>query len=369
MAGAKPQVIIKFKRRAAHGGGHHGGAWKVAYADFITCMFALFMVLWLLTQADLQVRQDIARYFRNASVFSGGSLLGSQTQTVRSKKSHVLDASATVISGAGDELEALRGHAKAIQQALDRDPGLAGIRDNVHLQVTEEGLEIEVVDSGAEGRKDLLFDVSSAGLKPALVALLGELAEKLGTLPNRIEIGGHTDARPFAASAQQSNWDLSYARANAARQVMEARGLYPQQVLRVTAYADTKLLKPEDPLADENRRLSILARRTDAPHGGKEASERGGRNASTRPSDAAADAAARNAADDPARSAAGDPAHGAAGDQAHGTADDPAHGTADDSAHGTADDPAHGAAETQEPIVNRGRFAPPIVVPGLPPSN
>ena len=272
-ASAKPQVIIKIKRKGGHGSGHHGGAWKVAYADFITCMFALFMVLWLLTQADLQLRQDIARYFRNSSVLPGGSMLGLNTQSAKSTKSHVLDASLTVVQGAGEDLELLRGHAKEIQKALDQNPNLTQIRDNVRVQVTEEGLEIQVVDSGAEGRKDLLFDVNSAALSPALQALLAEIATRLGTLPNRIEIGGHTDARPFAPGAQQSNWDLSFARANAARQVMEAHGLYPHQILRVTAYADTKLINTDDPLADENRRLSVLARREDPP---KKAKGRGG---------------------------------------------------------------------------------------------
>jgi chemotaxis protein MotB len=262
---AKPQIIIKIKRKAAHGGGHHGGAWKVAYADFITCMFALFMVLWLLTQADLQLRQDIARYFRNSSVLPGGSMIGSQTSAAKSEKAHVLDASITVVQGSGEDLAALRGRAKEIQKALEQNPNLTQIRDNVRVQVTEEGLEIQIVDSGAEGRKDLLFDVNSSALSPALQALLIDLAARLGTLPNRIEIGGHTDARPFAAGSQQSNWDLSFARANAARQIMEAHGLYPHQILRVNAYADTKLLNAEDPLADENRRLSLLARREDAP--------------------------------------------------------------------------------------------------------
>ncbi len=262
---AKPQIIIKIKRKASHGGGHHGGAWKVAYADFITCMFALFMVLWLLTQADLQLRQDIARYFRNSSVLPGGSLLGTNTSAAKSDKARVLDASVTVVQGSGEDLEALRGHAKEIQRALEQNPDLSQIRDNVRVEVTQEGLEIQVVDSGAEGRKDLLFDVNSSTLSPALQALLVELAARLGTLPNRIEIGGHTDARQYAAGAQQSNWDLSFARANAARQVMEANGLYPHQVLRVTAYADSKLLNAEDPFADENRRLSVLARREDPP--------------------------------------------------------------------------------------------------------
>jgi chemotaxis protein MotB len=263
MAGAasKPQIIVKVIRKRGHGSGHHGGAWKVAYADFITCMFALFMVLWLLTQADLQLRQDIARYFRNASVLSGGSAIGASLQTAKTKQVRPLEAALTVVQGSGEDLEALRGRAREIQKAIERTPELAAVRENVRVQVTEEGLEIQIMDSGANGRGNLLFDISSAALKPALVTLLGEVAAELGKLPNRIEIGGHTDARLFALSSALSNWDLSFARANNARQVMEARGLYPNQVLRVTAYADTKLFNPQDPLADENRRLSVLARR------------------------------------------------------------------------------------------------------------
>src|SRR5947207_12658615 len=108
---AKPQVIIKIKRKAAHGGGHHGGAWKVAYADFITCMFALFMVLWLLTQADLQLRQNIARYFRNPSVLSGGAMIGASATDAKTAKTRPLDANLTIVQGTGEDLEALRGRA------------------------------------------------------------------------------------------------------------------------------------------------------------------------------------------------------------------------------------------------------------------
>jgi chemotaxis protein MotB len=198
-------------------------------------------------------------------VLPGGSAIGNNTQTAKTDKPRPLEAALTVVQKSGEDLEALRGHAKQLQKDLEENPKLSEIRDNVRVQVTEEGLEIQVIDSGAAGRKDLLFDVNSAALKPALVALLGDIAAHLGTLKNRIEIGGHTDARPFAPGSHQSNWDLSFARANAAREVMETRGLYPHQVLRVTAYADTKLLNPDDPLADENRRLSVLARREDAP--------------------------------------------------------------------------------------------------------
>jgi chemotaxis protein MotB len=131
----------------------------------------------------------------------------------------------------------------------------------VKVEVTEEGLEIQVVDSGAAGKKGLLFDVSSAALKPELVALLKELAGHLSKLPNHIEIGGHTDARPYAAGANLSNWDLSFQRANNARTVLEQSGMRAGQILRVSAYASEKPLNVANPLADENRRLSILARR------------------------------------------------------------------------------------------------------------
>jgi chemotaxis protein MotB len=257
----QPQVVVKWKKKKGGHGGHHGGAWKVAYADFITTLFALFLVLWLLSQADLKLRQEIARYFRNAGVQSGGSMLGDKFQQARTHDVRPLEASLTIVQGAGEELEALRGHAKEIQEALERGPEFASIKDHVRIEVTAEGLEIQVADSGASGRKGLLFDLSSAALKPELIALLKELAGHLKTLPNHIEIGGHTDARPFAAGAGLSNWDLSYERANNARAVLEQAGLPPKQILRISAYGSERPLNVQDPMADENRRLSILARR------------------------------------------------------------------------------------------------------------
>jgi chemotaxis protein MotB len=260
-AKGQPQVVVKWKKKKGHGGGHHGGAWKVAYADFITCMFALFLVLWLLTQADLKLRQELARYFRNAGVQSGGSMLGDKLANARTNQNRPLEADLTIVQGAGEELAALRGQAKEIQEALEEGPEFSAIKEHVRVQVTEEGLEIQIVDSGATGRKGLLFDLSSAALKPELVTLLKELAGHLKTLPNHIEIGGHTDARPFAVGAGLSNWDLSFARANNARTVLEQSGLRPNQVLRISAYGSERPINVADPLADENRRLSILARR------------------------------------------------------------------------------------------------------------
>jgi chemotaxis protein MotB len=264
MAETTPQVIVKIKKKGGHAG-HHGGAWKVAYADFVTAMMALFIVLWLLTQADLALRQQIARYFRNPGVLSGGNLVGDSAKTAESGDVRPLDAAISLVQGSGQEVEALRGHAKAIERIIEESPELAEIKDLVQISVSKEGLEIQVVD--AEGQKDLLFDVSSAELKPALVLLLQKLANPLGRLPNRLRIGGHTDARPFAPDAGLTNWDLAFARANSARKIMEGHGLRPDQVEAVIAYADSKLLNRSNPYAPENRRLSISAVREDVDSG------------------------------------------------------------------------------------------------------
>jgi chemotaxis protein MotB len=256
-AGA-PQVIVKIKRKRGHGG-HHGGAWKVAYADFVTAMMALFIVLWLLTQADVELRQDIARYFRNPSVLSGGSMIGDATQVAHGHASQPLDAQLALVQGTGEDLQALRGHAKTIEQMLEESPDLEAIKDRVSVAITAEGLEIQIVDTSVVGQQDLLFEVGSADLKPELVRLLRKLAAQLGRLPNRLRIGGHTDARPFGSASGLTNWDLAFTRANNARKVLEGNGLRSEQVLSVEAFESRKLLKPEDPLAAENRRLSVVA--------------------------------------------------------------------------------------------------------------
>ena len=253
---ARPVIIKRVKKRAH--AAHHGGAWKVAYADFVTAMMALFMVLWLLTQADMKLRQQIAQYFRDQGVLSGGMAINTELAVARSREPKVMAEDILLVQG---EEEHLKAEKKAIDEALAKaakeDPQLAILKDQVIVQVTDQGLSIQVVDKG----KDLLFDLSSADLKPALVGLLKRLSEQLGGLPNHVQIGGHTDSRPFPPNASITNWELSTARANAARRVLEANGLWPGQVTRVIGYADSEPLNPTNPLADENRRLSILAQR------------------------------------------------------------------------------------------------------------
>jgi len=256
----KPRVIIKKKRGHA---AHHGGAWKVAYADFVTAMMALFMVLWLLTQADMKLKQQIARYFRDPGILPGGAVINEDSQPQRSQKLTVVSRQLFVVSTDGEQ-EVLESARRAIDDALTRaareNPELAQLRNQVIVQVTDAGLSIEVVDKG----HDMLFDVSSAEVKPALRGLLQQLAQQLRQLPNTIRIGGHTDSRPFPPGSPMTNWELAFNRANAARKVLEASGLQPGQIGRVTSFADTQPLIPENPLADENRRLSILAEREGA---------------------------------------------------------------------------------------------------------
>jgi chemotaxis protein MotB len=258
----KPRVIVK-KKKAGHGA-HHGGAWKVAYADFVTAMMALFMVLWLLTQADMKLRQQIAQYFRDPGVLPGGAVVTPDPQAARSREPKVVSRE-IILAPSDSEQELLEAGKKAIEKEIARaareNPQLAKLLDQVIVQVTDAGLSIQVVDRG----RDLLFDLASAEVKPALRELLQHLARQLGQLPNGIRIGGHTDSRPFAPGAKMTNWQLAFDRANAARTILERGGLRPGQVNRVISFADTQPLVPENPLADENRRLSILAERDGAP--------------------------------------------------------------------------------------------------------
>lgn len=229
----------------------YGSAWKVAYADFTTAMMAVFIVLWLLTQADMRLRQQIAQYFR---------LPGRATVTVPGRPARATGRELPA-PGMGEH-ELLEGTKRAIDDTVRRvartDPDLASMKDQVISQVTDAGLAIQVVDRGG----DMLFDPSSARLRPGAARLLRLIAGRLGRVPNRIQIGGHTDSRPFPADAGGiTNWELAFARANAARQLLEGYGLWPGQVRRVVGYADTEPLVPSDPLAAENRRLSILVER------------------------------------------------------------------------------------------------------------
>jgi chemotaxis protein MotB len=263
MANDAPRIIVKKKK--AHHAPHHGGAWKVAYADFVTAMMALFIVLWLLTQADMRLKQQIAQYFRQPGVLPGGSIINPESQS-KSRDPKVVTREILVVEGGAEEdlLQEEKGTIeRAIERVAEQNPELAHLKDQVIVQVTDQGLSIQVVDKG----RNMLFDLSSSRLKPPVIELLKHLAVELGKLPNFIQIGGHTDSRPYPPASGITNWDLAFERANAARRVLETHGLWQGQIRRVVGYADSEPLVPENPLADENRRLSILAERRGAPPG------------------------------------------------------------------------------------------------------
>jgi chemotaxis protein MotB len=252
--GGKPEEQKKPRRRvkkvAGHGG-HHGGAWKVAYADFVTAMMALFLVLWLLSQADTKLKEAIANYFRSPGAFNtvrGGILPGAKTAS-KGKQASLTDV---------DEEQSFLAAAMALKNKFSSKPEFSTIKDQVKIDVTAEGLRVQVVDKADK----VSFATGSAELNPAAQEILAEIARTICEMPNPITIGGHTDHRPFSKGSGYTNWELSADRANAARRALEAGCVKPDQIRRVVGYADTDPLIPTDAYAAANRRISIIVLRT-----------------------------------------------------------------------------------------------------------
>jgi chemotaxis protein MotB len=250
-------------KKVEAGHGHHGGAWKVAYADFVTAMMALFMVMWLLASTDAASRKEISNYFRTGILPDGDMSMNHASQV----KPSVMEVSSQPPQP--DEPSSMDPHelAKQISDKLDKmaaiDSELASVIENVHVQITPEGVLIETVDAD----KGLMFDVSSARLNEPLQRFLRALTPVIAKVGVPIEINGHTDARPFAVGSRISNWDLSYQRAAAAREILEEAGVPPQQIAGVFARGASQLYIPDQPLAPQNRRLSFLLKI--AKYGGK----------------------------------------------------------------------------------------------------
>jgi chemotaxis protein MotB len=240
----RPRIIIK--KAKGHNGGHHGGAWKVAYADFVTAMMALFIVLWVLGAADKKYKAGIAHYFREPGVFSGSSGVipdGGQDKL-----------GAGII--AAPSLEVLQ---MQIKRGLASLQELADFADQVPIRLTDDGLMIEVIDKD----KQAFFDLSSAVVKPLMRKVLATVVNAIKDTPHELIIGGHTDARPFHNERYYSNWDLSTQRALNTRRVMGELGLASQRVEKVVGYADRQLRAPSNPLSSENRRITILIRKVE----------------------------------------------------------------------------------------------------------
>ncbi|MCS6924369.1 MAG: OmpA family protein [Candidatus Binatia bacterium] len=241
----KPQIVIK-KVHGKHGG-HHGGAWKVAYADFVTAMMALFIVLWIIASADPTLKAGLAQYFRDPGVFetTAGSLFP-EGKGVHPAATPLVGEPASPFS-----LEQLQGQLRAEFHGLAE---YLTIQDQIQLHLTPEGLLIDLMDKDQQA----FFAVGSAQLTPLLLRVLEMIAQKVQPLPHKIAISGHTDARPYRDSAFYSNWELSTARALNARRALEGMGIPSTRIARVSGHADSSLLFPDNPFNPANRRISIL---------------------------------------------------------------------------------------------------------------
>ena len=234
MSDKRPIIVIK--KKGGHGG-HHGGAWKVAYADFVTAMMALFIVLWLLN-SSAKVQKAVGGYFKDPT---GTSKMVGTNQ-----------------SGSGEALPIKKDDMSKIKEILENkireNADLEKLRKNIEMTVTAEGLRIEMLES----EKDTFFDSGSARPTGSCKELLEILSKQLGELPNKISMEGHTDSRPYSRGGNYGNWELSTDRANAARRLMQAEGIKPDQISQVRGYADQRLRKPDKPEDASNRRISLI---------------------------------------------------------------------------------------------------------------
>ncbi len=282
----RPIVIVKRKKKGGHG--HHGGAWKVAYADFVTAMMAFFMVMWLLGSISEDERAAIYEYFKNPSMEQGKSSKpapgqmgpgGASTSPINMRGG--LDAPRSIernaVGGIGspvkppmpdkendneelrkkaEELERkqLESLMKELKEAISKSQALAPFKDQLLLDITPEGLRIQIVDE----QNRPMFDLGRARIKDYTDKILRELASYLNSVPNRLSLTGHTDRTPYSRTAAYTNWELSADRANAARRSLEQGGLHEEKVARVVGLGASVLFDKQNPTNPINRRISII---------------------------------------------------------------------------------------------------------------
>jgi chemotaxis protein MotB len=296
----KEEPII-IKKKKGHGGhGHHGGAWKVAYADFVTAMMAFFIVMWILGQSE-PVKEAVARYFSNTqeyNIFEGtrGDVfvdLGMQpsklgqgkgiekgkgsgddkaeikgeddekhefTFWIDNKDSTLVKPSAEAKQDSIKAAEKVNKTSSVIEEFVQKlqvqTPELEKILKSITIEMTKEGLKIELMETS----ENVFFKIGSAELTKEAKIILKELAKEIGKLPNPVEIEGHTDSRQYGSGAVYTNWELSADRANSTRRFLQNNGFWDGQVAQVTGYADRKLKTPDNPFDVHNRRIAILVR-------------------------------------------------------------------------------------------------------------
>jgi len=288
----RPIVIVKRYKKVA--GGHHGGAWKVAYADFVTAMMAFFLVMWLVTTVSKEQRAAIFDYFKNPSMEPGKSTKpapgmqgpgGASTspidlrgrldalRSIQNAKPGIgapVTPASQAASKGGVQSEELDDAAKekrklellmqSLEDAIAKSKSLEPFKNQLLLDITSEGLRIQIMD--AQNRP--MFDRGSASLKIYTAEILRELTPYLNSVPNRISLTGHTDVTPYVGTSGLTNWELSSERANAARRALEAAGLSKDKTTRVVGLASSVLFDKQNPTSPTNRRISLILMTRDA---------------------------------------------------------------------------------------------------------
>jgi chemotaxis protein MotB len=245
------KIIVVRKKKAGHAP-HHGGSWKVAYADFVTAMMAFFLVMWIMSM-DQGVKDLVQGYFQNPvgfkRTFSGGTNPLSAGNSITN-----MEIKRTVILNRRQQEKKFEAAAQEIRGRLQDEGLMKGLDADVQIVITDEGLRIELMETGAG---DVFFDKASAQLKPALKKVLEVVGSVLTQVPGEVVVEGHTDSLPFGGKGY-SNWELSVDRANAARRELETSGLEGSRLTEVRGYADRQLKIPDQPLDPRNRRISVL---------------------------------------------------------------------------------------------------------------
>jgi chemotaxis protein MotB len=269
--GLRPIIVKRIKKG---GGGHHGGAWKIAYADFVTAMMAFFLLMWLLGSTAKGDLNGIAEYFKtplkvamaggsgsgdaNTVLPGGGKDLTRQEGQLRKGENELINkrsVRAAQIEMEKAERAKLDDLKKRIEKSIDSSPTLRQFKNQLLIDITSEGLRIQIVDE----KNRPMFALASAQLQPYTREILREIGKTLNDVPNKIGLSGHTDATPYSSGEKgYSNWELSADRANASRRELISGGMDESKVLRVVGLSSAVLLDKEDPFNPINRRISII---------------------------------------------------------------------------------------------------------------
>ena len=241
---SQPPPEIPFSQESRRGAPekHRGGAWKVAYADFVTALMALFIVLWMMNSGS-RVKQSVQGYFRDP----------------RGYTRHLGAGAGSSGEGLPVDRKNVRGIQGQIESALRKMPEFRSIRNNVLFSVTGEGLRIDLLET----EQGLFFVTGNSSPTVSGEHLLQVLAAELSKMPNQLVIEGHTDSRPFRNSTRSSrytNWELASDRANAARRILDTSGIRPEQVVETRGFAAQRLLDPQNPESPRNRRISVVVK-------------------------------------------------------------------------------------------------------------